>query len=237
MFHLAGGKAPARVGTSTKNAPVAVAARWRRQLQPVPQWSMREIVRDEVRWQVYEMDAVDGASVVRRAWTFPVTWAQLEDEVLWSVLEAAILPDAHPVPHAAMPAGDDAGQTGAEPAAILAAQEVVERTGSLVAELRLTRERSRELMREYRGLTEQRRALCAEMRVTVEQYALVLRAQGVRPERALLLLKSAMRDGLASAARAGGEDRCDETGDGNDAVAEELLREGIAWGIAAYYAA
>jgi hypothetical protein len=63
-----------------------------------------------------------------------------------------------------------------------------------------------------------------DMRVAVQSYAAALKSEGVPPERALLLIKSAMKAGIDARA-------CD------DLEAERLFAEGVSWGIRAYFAA
>lgn len=61
-----------------------------------------------------------------------------------------------------------------------------------------------------------------EMRTVVEEYVRTLRAEGVPPERALVLLKEAVQSGLSG--------RCSD-----EPVAEALLHDGVEWCITAYY--
>jgi hypothetical protein len=94
----------------------------------------------------------------------------------------------------------------------------------LVAELTRVREANRALSEERRMLLESCRRGQAEMRVAIQHYVTTLKSGGVPPERALALLKSAMEDGLGGV----GFDRARD---------EELLQDGVRWGIQAYYAA
>jgi hypothetical protein len=62
------------------------------------------------------------------------------------------------------------------------------------------------------------------MRLAVQTYAGLLRRDGVPPERALLLIKSAIKSGVEATT-------CGEV------EADRLVGDGVTWGIHAYYAA
>jgi hypothetical protein len=176
---------------------------------------MREIVGDGMRWRVREVDTthVPGAraprclifeaeGVVRRVWTYPENWAELNESDLGRLLDV-VRPYSH---------------SGAGPEA------VTEFTRSLLAQLRIARESNSTLRAEQRELLSSCRATREQMHDAVRLYAATLRRNGVPPERALVLLKAAVQDGLKNACT-------------DEPVAEQVLHEGVEWCIAAYYAA
>jgi hypothetical protein len=168
-----------------------------------------------MRWRVREVDTthVPGArgprclifeadGVVRRVWNYPASWAELSDSDLWRLLDSSLPPTS---------------TTGGP-------ETVTQLTRSLLAELRVVRDANNTLRNERRELL----ANCGEVRERMHEavrlYAEALRRDGVPPERALVLLKTAVQDGLKTACT-------------DEPVAEEVLHEGVEWCIAAYYAA
>jgi hypothetical protein len=174
---------------------------------------MREISREGLIWYVREVDTrhvpgarahqcliVEAEGVVRRVWTYPREWDGLSDDELWRVVSVP--------PHAEL-RGDPA--------------VVTELTRTLLEEIRGAAE-----IGDSRDDRHERRRNCIaarrRMQEAVRLYAESLRREGVPPERALVLLKTAVRSGLSNPCN-------DET------AAEEVLHEGVEWCIAAYYAA
>lgn len=195
--------------------------------------SIRELTRDGVRWQVREADTsqspgaranrcliFDADGIVYRAWTYPRNWSQLDDESLWAVLDRP-MPRPLDLPRA-IPVVRDADGTHQ---AVAAATEHCARSRSLLVELRLLRAANRAASCERKSLLEECQQVHRAMREAVEAYAQSLRSCGVTPEHALVLIKAALAEGLGNA-----EAR-------EEPVAEELVSDGVAWGIAAYYAA
>ena len=187
--------------------------------------SIRQFVRDGVYWEVREVDAsgIPGArrstclifesdSAVRRVWNYDASWRDATDEALGSMLEATANATALPA-------------TGSAP--VDTARAVAERARTLLAEVALAHESSSSpaVDLEHRDRADRCTRMRIDMRRAIVRYAEELRADGVPPERALVLLKSALKDGLGA---------CDDPG---DLTAEELLHEGVDWGIDAYYAA
>jgi hypothetical protein len=175
---------------------------------------MRQFFRDGIRWSVREIDSsrspgsrrdtclifeCDG--IVRRVWDYAESWPGFSDEALWSLVDAPRL----------------AGASIAEDARIVA-----DKTRSLLAQLNAARQVNRALRGDPRELLERCDALRACMHAAIARYAEGLRAGGVPPERAVILMKSALSSGL------GGSD---------DSAAEQLLHEAVDRGIDAYYAA
>jgi hypothetical protein len=95
----------------------------------------------------------------------------------------------------------------------------------LLVEVSMLRAANRAASSERRSLLEECQRVRRAMRDAIEAYARSLRSSGVAPEHALVLIKAAVDDGLGTA------DAREEP------AAEELVGEGVAWGIAAYYAA
>jgi hypothetical protein len=144
---------------------------------------------------------VEAEGIVRRVWTYPREWDSLSDDALWGVLNVP--------PHF---------ELRGDPAA------VTELTRTLLEEIRSAAEAgdaSRDDRHEAR-----RNCIAARRRMqeAVRLYAESLRREGVPPERALVLLKTAVQSGLTNPCH-------DET------TAEEVLHEGVEWCIEAYYAA
>jgi hypothetical protein len=186
----------------------------------------RQIIRNGVRWSIHEIDSsrVPGArrasclifecdGIVRRVWEYDADWAAATDDALWAIVEP---------PNAAR-GNTPSGRTGEH--SVAAAHVVAERARSLLLEVELMREAGHMLRIDQADTTERCRLLRVDMRQAIAQYAEVLRADGVPPERALILLKTALKDGLGA---------CDDPG---DATAEQLLHDGVDWAIDAYYAA
>jgi hypothetical protein len=189
---------------------------------------MRELFREGVRWTVREASAAqtpgaksyrclifDSEGVVRRLWAFPEAWNDLADDQILALL------DAPPTPSSGITA---VRNSGSHPA-IAAAAAAHAHAQSLVAEFTLLRDANRLLGDERRALLDSCRLGRDEMRSAVQRYVQTLRRGGVPPERAVALLKSAIEDGL------GGPLSREAPG------CEEIMGDGIRWGIEAYYAA
>jgi hypothetical protein len=196
---------------------------------------MREVTREGVRWRVYETNSehvpgaraahcllFDSEGIVRRVWVYPGSWRELSDDELWALLEAASGQRPQPIIETAtqIPV-----TRSADLPAVAAATANAARARSLLRELTCMLESNRALRDEQRDLLKDCERIRGQMRSTVESYANTLRLEGIPPERALVLLKTAMEEGL------GGPQARDEPG------ADELLRDGVSWGISAYYAA
>ena len=175
------------------------------------------MVRDNVRWAVREIDSrhVPGSrrdsclifecdGIVRRLWEYPDAWVELADDDLWALIEA-------PVPVTI--------------SVELQATLVAERTRSLLTQVAVLRDADRILRDDQHALLERCSELRRCMHTAIIEYAGTLRARGIPPERALVLLKSALQRGVAG---------CD---DAMDLAAEQLLHEGVDRAIDAYYAA
>ncbi len=189
---------------------------------------MRVLFHDGVEWQVHEVSAghvpgsrrdrcliFDSEGVVRRLWEYPDDWRDLSDEDLWHLVDggAARTAAVHELP---LPAGS-------HPALVAATQAAV-RARSLLAELAIVRQSNQTLRDEREVLLDSCRQSREEMRVAVQSYAAALKGDGVPPERAVLLIKSAMKAGIEVC-------QCD------DLDAERLFGDGVTWGILAYFAA
>ncbi len=159
----------------------------------------------------------DSDAVVRRIWQYPENWRELSDAALASLIDR--VETAPPATESIPPARVNI------PRPCATGQECVQRTRALLAEVAVLRSANHAL----RSDREMRLAEChrqrAAMRTAIEDYALALRTSGVPPERALVLLKSAMREGM------------DDTVDPDEQERDEIVRDGVAWAIEAYYAA
>ena len=189
---------------------------------------MREVFRDGVRWVVHEASTAstpgaqkyrclifDSEGVVRRLWVFPERWDDLAD------IDILRLLDAPPTPAQGIRAVRHSGSHPAVIAAIAAHVHAQE----LVAELMVVRDANRALIEERRVLLESCRRGREELQGAVQQYVKTLKRAGVPPERVVALLKSTIEDGL------GGVTASDVPGN------EDLMGDGVRWGIEAYYAA
>lgn len=191
---------------------------------------MRELIHDGVEWHVHEANAghvpgsrsdrcliFDSEGVVRRLWDYPDAWRELSDEDLWRLVDdAGVLPQLSRIE--AMPS-----LRGSHPA-LAAATEAAIRARSLLAELAIVRQTNQSLRDEREVLLDGCRQSRDEMRIAVQSYAASLKGDGVPPERAVLLIKSAMKAGIDATL-------CD------DFDAERLFADGVSWGIRAYFAA
>jgi hypothetical protein len=182
---------------------------------------MRELWNEGVEWHVREVSAasVPGSSserclifdsdmTVRRVWDYPAAWSELSDDDLWHLTMLAI---DSPLPRGSHPA-------------VIAAAEAAARSSALLAEVAIMRQITRALRDEREALLESCRQSRDDMRLAVQTYAEMLRHDGVPPERALLLIKSAIKTGV------------DATVCG-DLEADRIMGDGVTWGIHAYYAA
>lgn len=176
----------------------------------------RELVRLGSRWRVRELDAsaVPGArgsrclifeseAVVRRFWSYPRDWANLSDDRLWQIVE---------------PPTEQAASTYAG----VPSHAVAERARTLLEDLRSRRERCYSAGDSGWSLLEGCGDTRHEMEHAVRAYADRLRRDGVPPERALVLLKQAVRDGIRGT-------RAEE------AITEAVIGSGVEWCISAYY--
>ena len=191
---------------------------------------MRLVTHDGIQWRVDELDATatpgsrgprclvfDADNVVRRVWAYPANWRELSDYALGRLVDDVRQPAAPPP--AAAPRGAPASVT------VATARDCADRTRALLAELAILRDAYRSLREDREMRLAECRRQRAAMRSAVETYALALRSCGIPPERAIVLLKSAMHQGIA------------DLGEPDDQERDEVVRDGVAWAIEAYYAA
>lgn len=189
---------------------------------------MRIITHEGIQWSVDELDTsatpgsrgprclvFDGDSVVRRVWKYPTDWRTLSDTALGMLLDDQSAPETR----SSLGLGDP------ELDPLETARECGERTRALLAELSVLRDANRALREDRDAHLAECRRQRAAMRAAIETYASALRASGVPPERALVMLKSAMHHGIA------------DLEEPEDHEREEIVRDGVAWAIRAYYAA
>jgi hypothetical protein len=190
---------------------------------------IRELLHDGVEWHVREVNAAsvpgshnerclvfDSDMTVRRVWDYPAAWSELSDDDLWHLTTIGRASSSR-----------DATSGVAAPAshpAVIAAAEAAARSSALLAEIAVMRQINRTLRDEREALLESCRQSRDDMRLAVQTYAELLKRDGVPPERALLLIKSAIRSGIEATT-------CGEV------EGDRLVGDGVTWGIHAYYAA
>jgi hypothetical protein len=190
---------------------------------------MREFWHDGVDWIVREVSAAsvpgshgerclifDSDMSVRRVWDYPAAWSELSDDDLWQLTTIGRASSSRDAIEGASPVGSHP--------AVIAAAEAAARSSALLAEIAVMRQVTRALREEREALLESCRQSRDDMRLAVQTYAESLRRDGVPPERALLLIKSAIKTGVDATA-------C------GDVEADRLVGDGVTWGIHAYYAA
>jgi hypothetical protein len=191
---------------------------------------MRELFREGVLWSVHEANTshvpgargrrcliFDSDTVVRRVWSFPTDWHELDDDALWALI-------ARPAPSSARGASTRA-PTEPFASAMALAEETTATARALVKQISTLREANRTLLSENSTLRAQCQDGRCAMRHTVEAYASAMRAEGLAPEVAIVRIKTAVIDAVGAASVA------------DDPDAETVMRDAVAWGIAAYYAA
>jgi len=191
---------------------------------------MRDLFHDGIEWHVREASAAsvpgshserclifDSEMNVRRVWDYPAAWFDLSDDDLWRLTTVGRSSSSRFL------GGATAAAPGSHPA-VIAAAEAAARSSALLAEIAIMRQANRALRDEREALLEGCRQSRHEMRLAVQTYAGLLRNDGVPPERALLLIKSAIKSGIEATS-------CGEV------EAERLIGDGVTWGIHAYYAA
>lgn len=195
---------------------------------------MRELLFDGVEWHVHEMSALsvpgsrgerclifDSEISVRRVWDYPASWNELSDDDLWRLASIGRAPAGRDFGAAA--SESLAAAVGSHPA-VIAATQAAARSSALLAEIAIMRQANRALRDEREALLQGCRATRDEMRQAIQTYAALLKNDGVPPERALLLIKSAMKSGIQATT-------CGEV------EADRLVGDGVSWGIHAYFAA
>jgi len=193
---------------------------------------MRDILGDGIQWHVHEANAAhvpgarrdrclifDSDGIVRRVWTYPSDWMNLTDDALWSLIDSAGVPLADRAPARAT---ERRHTPSGQPSVIAVAAELA-RTRAIAAELAVIADDGYE--KEVARASERCEELRRSLRMAINAYAETLRRNGVPPERAVVLIKAAMRDGLGSVGA------CEDLED------DEIFGEGVAWGIESYYAA
>jgi hypothetical protein len=197
---------------------------------------MREVVRDGIQWSVRETEATrlsaacadrclifDSDTIVRRVWAYPDAWEQLNDDELWALVGTTA--HTHVTPRESRSAVARA-TAPVETARVLAlAAETTERAHSLLSKVALLHDANAPLRRDAQALLDCCREQRNVMRQAVECYAATMRASGVAPEQAIVRIKGAVTDGVGASIVV------------DDPDAEAVLRDAVAWGIAAYYAA
>jgi hypothetical protein len=190
---------------------------------------IRDLLHDGVEWHVREVSAAsipgsrsehclifDSDMTVRRVWDYPATWFDLADDDLWRLTTIAV----------ALSSRDrwvGLPSQGSHPA-VIAAAEAAAQSSALLSEIAIMRQTNRALRDERDAMLENCRQSRDEMRLAIQTYAELLRRDGVPPERALLLIKSAIKSGIEATS-------CGEV------EADRLVGDGVTWGIHAYYAA
>jgi hypothetical protein len=185
--------------------------------------AMRELMQDGVEWRIHEADAsrvpgarrsrcliFDSDGVVRRVWAYPEDWGNLPDDRLWSLLDDVRIAPLRPTSEAEQSARKRVVGCVAD-----LAREGDDDARSRFADVRAD---------DAPPVSEQCRAAIDALRLAVRGYAETLRQAGVPPERAVVTIKAALRDGL---------DALRECGDVDE---DEIVGACVAWGIESYYA-
>ena len=102
------------------------------------------------------------------------------------------------------------------------ARTIAELTQSLVDELVQMRDAPVDIIPDRDALQVRCDLKRSQMRAEIQSYVRSLRADGVPPERAIVLLKGALQVGLRG-------------GRSDESVADALLHDGVEWCINAYY--
>jgi hypothetical protein len=148
---------------------------------------------------------------------------QLSDDELHALMLSA--GRDQPAPSATNPVSVAQHFVASTAVAVAEATASALRARMLLADMQLILETTKNLRREQRELLDRCSTVRTDMRWAVEGYAMSLRRKNIPPERALALLKTAVHDGLGGPA-------------GSETLgAEELMRDGVTWGISAYFAA
>jgi hypothetical protein len=185
---------------------------------------MRQLQHHGAQWRVWEVDAssipgargrrcliFDSDGIVRRVWAFPDSWAGLADDDVWSLLDGHLPSPVDPPTTERRSAARGDYRSVVESTAVVARAQLIQLAGS---ETTADRDGSR-------ADDEMSNAMCSAIRA----YASTLKREGASPEHALVLVKSAIEEGL------GGPSGRDEPG------ADELMAGAVVWCIEAYYAA
>ncbi len=189
---------------------------------------MRQLEHHGAQWRVREVDATripgargrrclifDSDGIVRRVWAYPDTWDGLDDDGVWNLLDGQI-PSA-----VAPPACERRAFPRADYRDVVEATAAVARARANQAAIPATTIADSERARGNPSVFETVKA----MRGAIRAYAGTLKRESASPEHALVLVKSAIEEGL------GGPSGRDEPG------AEDLMADAVVCCIEAYYAA
>jgi len=196
---------------------------------------MRELIREGVRWNVREVEShhvpgargarcliFDSDGLVRRAWSFPSNWAELPDDALGSLLEPPPVDRTPAATAERSVAPEPPLRPAASPDVASAAAEAA-RAQSLLQEAAFSVATTVRSMHQQQALIARCTKVRIELRDVIRQFAWSLRRDGVSPEQAVIRTKCAVRDGLKACIGA------------DDADGDDLVHDGVAWCIEAYY--
>jgi hypothetical protein len=159
----------------------------------------------------------DSEGVVRRAWSFPRSWAELDDESILALLERELpAPIAVPRPERRATARGDHGD-------VVTAARVAANTRAFFGAADELGHYEVPLCADDSQMAKVGRSR-SQMRIAVANYVSTLRAGGVSPERSIVLVKSAVHEGLEQAPE------CAEH------ISKDLVDHAVSWCIDAYYA-
>jgi hypothetical protein len=188
---------------------------------------MRELLRDGVRWLVREVESqhlpgtrgahcliFDSDGLVRRVWTYPPNWAELADATLGLLLD---------LPVTSAVSSGEAPQAPATSPAVAGATAAAVQARALLRDASTAVDVSTRARRDHDVLADRCDKVRGELRDAIRAYTWSLRRDGVSPEQAVIRTKSAVREGLKGC------------GDIDDPDGEDLMRDGVAWCIEAYY--
>lgn len=159
----------------------------------------------------------DSEGVVRRAWVFPAAWNELDDESVFALLDGEL-----PAPRA-LPVSETRSLACGDHSAVVASTHTAACTRSFFASLRNIRESESPVLIEGPPMIEEIRRCRQEMWSAIKAYTITLKREGVTPERTIVQVKAAVREGLDQAAAC------------PDHVSRELVDSAVTWCIDAYY--
>ena len=191
---------------------------------------MKDLQHHGVAWHVREMDTTsvpgaraerclvfDSEGVVRRAWSFPEGWDELDDESIWALLEREL-----PAPRKRPPAVARSTRRG-DHLGVVTAVSIAASTRSFFSKLADGREPSESTVQIDPSRSSAFRQCRGEVGAAVANYTGTLKERGLSPERAIVLVKTAVQEGL------------DQVPEATDHVCKDLREVAVGWCIDTYY--
>lgn len=189
---------------------------------------MRDLRHQGIAWRVREMDAkhipgaradrcliFDSEGVVRRAWSYPRAWAELDDESIWALLDREL-----PAPLATFRFERRATARGDHATVVTAARVAANTRAFFNGIEEFPPEDEMESEDFPVGKLGRSRK---QLRAAITNYASALRLTGTTPEKTIVLVKSAVAEGIEQAPE------CAEY------ITKDLTDDAVRWCIRAYY--